>query len=83
MAEERREYEGIEIVVRSAEAPGGHAEEEAGPPGLFVDGRPVAASVSESTGRLWHWRLPYREFESPIELGEAIVDHLHLPGRES
>jgi hypothetical protein len=72
---ERITHKKREIEVRSPE---GGIDGQGNEPGeehcLYVDGDLVPTERHDSGG-FWTQRLPYMEFESLTELGQALVDH--------
>lgn len=66
-------YKGRTIAVRTPESPADAIGAEE--PALFVDDQYQLASYEPGSQRYWSYKLPYLDFPSLNELGQALVDH--------
>jgi hypothetical protein len=71
------DYHGATIqVVADDDARAAHVEPERAP-GLYINGQLVPTTTTRETRRQWTYLLPYQEFDSLMEMGKAVVDHVH------
>lgn len=66
MLEQRVPCRGVELIVRAP-------EEDPEAALLYLDGRLIPTMANPGTGRVWTTMLPYQEFDSLLDLGEAVV----------
>jgi len=75
MADEQKSYKKHKLVVRLPEGGFVGRGTDAGEAhGLFVDDQFAPTERHEATGRFWTRELPYQDYESLIELGQALID---------
>jgi hypothetical protein len=81
MPDETRVYKGRELRVKTPEGEPSAAAEAARDAreaaGLYIDGEYIVSTYTDATGRYWNYQLPYLDYPSLIELGEALIDHVY------
>lgn len=75
---EGQQYKGARLTVRSVAPPGATAvDATAEAESLYIDDHQIPTTRSEGSGQYWTYLLPYQEFATLQEMGEAIVDNVH------